>query len=270
MGFEFNKKILFDNISYLLKQREMKIGELESVAGVSPGYISRTSKDEKTKPGIDFIVNAAEALNVSVDTLMKVNMASLTPTERYLIDFIEKLTNDTQADKLDWNVETADLLNNLEVGEQGFCYHSLFDERTYKEQGETEYPESVTRVTFCSNSYDVHTWIAGNCYNLRLKNGIYVYLMNISKSYFKASDPKAHAKEIWMSPRGEINQFLCSTLTGETSGIASLIESLYAAVSENARHPKVSKSVRSAIDAFMVDDFTDDADENGDDGFPFT
>jgi hypothetical protein len=36
-------------------------------------------------------MKAAEALNVSVDTLLRVDMSSLTPTEQYLITFLEKL-----------------------------------------------------------------------------------------------------------------------------------------------------------------------------------
>ena len=51
MTEEFNKKIMLDNISFLLNESGKKIGELETEAGVSTGYISRISKDEKTKLG---------------------------------------------------------------------------------------------------------------------------------------------------------------------------------------------------------------------------
>ena len=52
MNIEFNKQLMLDNISFLLKESEKKIGELESEAGVSAGYISRISKEGNTKPGI--------------------------------------------------------------------------------------------------------------------------------------------------------------------------------------------------------------------------
>ena len=94
MSVEFNKQLMLDNISFMLKEFGKKIGELEAEAGVSPGYISRTSKDDKAKPGIDFIVKVAEALNTSVDTLLNIDLSGLTPTERYLISFLEKLKSE--------------------------------------------------------------------------------------------------------------------------------------------------------------------------------
>lgn len=260
MGEEFNKKMLFDNISYLIKKREMKIGELESEAGVSPGYISRTSKDGGAKPGIDFIMKAATALNVSVDTLLRVDLASLTSTEQYLISFLEKLVADTMNDKLDWNRESAEALNyRLETDMNGNCDHPLFSQEKFLEQGETEYPDEVIRTVFISKAFDVHTYIQGDCFNLRMKNGAYLFLMDISNNTYREGDSAAFAKEIWMCPaKGPVKQFLCSTK--DISEISALINELYQAVSENAKHPKVSKEVKDAIDAFMRDDLEDDDD----------
>lgn len=261
MSKEFNKNIMFDNITFMLKERGKKIGELESEAGVSPGYISRTSKEGNTKPGIDFIMKAAEALNVSVDTLLWVDMSRLTPTERYLISFLEKLTKDTLDDKLAWQTETAGYLNHrLETDMNGYCEHPLFSIETFDEPGETEYLDEVTRIVFTSRSYDVHTCIAEDCYNLRMKNGTVLYLMSISKSVYKTGDPDAHAKEIWMCPRCGSNKFLCSTR--DVSEIAILIENLYSVVSESAKHPKVEQDIKAVIDAFMNDDVGDDDDTN--------
>lgn len=253
----FNKKILLDNIALLLKKSNMKIGELETAAGVSLGYISRISKDEKAKPGIDFILNTASALNVSVDTLVKVDMTVLTPTERYLVSFLEKLIQDTRADKLDWNRETQDFLNcQQEADQYGFTDHPLFRYETFTE--DIDYPQEVSRVIFVSNSYDVNTWIAGDCYNLRLKNGTYLYLMNISKRVHNANDPDAYAKEVWIAPSRFDRQYLCST--NNAAIIASLVETLYTTIKESLRHPRVNKNVRYAIDAFMNDDLEDDED----------
>lgn len=267
METNFNKEILFDNIAYLIKERGMKIGELEAAAGVSSGYISRTSKEGGTKPGIDFIMNAAAALNVSIDTLLRVDLTSLTPTEQYLVSFLEKLKTDTVNDKLDWNCETAEYLNyRLETDMNGYCAHPLFSQETFLEPGETEYPDEVTRVVFISKSYDVHTYIQGDCFNLRLKNGAYLYIMNISRSIGTNKDPSNFAIEIWLCPKnGWGKQCLCST--GDLAAISELINDLYDAVTENARHPKVSKPLRDVIDAFMRDDLEDDEDA---DEMPFS
>ena len=149
MTEQFNPKILFDNIDFLIKSENRKIGEVESEAGVSAGYISRTSKDGGSRPGIDFIMNIAKVLHVSIDTLLKVDISSLTPTERYLISFLEK----------------------LETDQNGITNHPLFDFHRFYEEGESEYPEEVSRVVFVSNSFGVHTSIHGDCFELKLKNG---------------------------------------------------------------------------------------------------
>lgn len=120
MSEEFNKQLMLENISFILKESGKKIGELETEADVSPGYISRTSKDKKAKPGIDFVVKTAESLNISVDTLLNIDLAGLTPTERYLISFIEKLKRDTADDKLDWIRSSADSLKRMDCDANGF------------------------------------------------------------------------------------------------------------------------------------------------------
>lgn len=261
MEQKFNKTIIFDNIAFMLKELGKKIGELETEAGVSLGYISRMSKEGNAKPGIDFIMKTAEALNVSVDTLLRVDLSSLTATEKYLISFLEKLVKDTFDDKLDWQMETAGYLNDrLEVDLNGYCAHPLFHTETFYEQGELEYPDEVTRCVFVSHSFGVHTYIDGDCFNLRMKNGAVLYIMKICKSVHRTEDSDACAIEVWMCPQGDANQYLCST--GDTAGIAKLIENLYAAIIENARHPKVKKDIKYIIDAFLNNDMEDDVNPN--------
>ena len=89
MGKSFDKNLMLANIYYLIKEQGRKIGEVENDAGMSSGYLSRVSKDQFTKPGIDFIFNVANILKVSIDTLVGVDLTALTPTEEYLLRFME-------------------------------------------------------------------------------------------------------------------------------------------------------------------------------------
>ena len=235
--------------------------------GVSPGYISRASKEGGTKPGIEFIMNIAEVLHVSVDTLLKVDISSLTPTERYLVSFLEKMNTDTIDDKRDWERESADSLNSQECDEDGYVEHPLFSYQTFYEPDEEGVSEEISRVVFVSHSFDCHTAIENDCYNIRLKNGAKLYLMNISKSVYRTSDPNAFAKEIWMCVPSSMPQFLCSNR--DASELACLVDTLYASVCENAKHPKVKKDIKYIIDAFMQDDIEDDPATSSDDEIPF-
>lgn len=256
MTNEFNKQLMLDNISFFLKEFGKKIGELETGAGVSPGYISRISKESNTKPGIEFIMKVADSLNTSIDTLLNVDLAEMTPTERYLVSFLEKLNKDTLEDKLDWNRESADRLNRAETDINGNPDHPLLSYETFYEESECEYPDEVSRVVFVSNAFDCRTYVNGDCFNLRLKNGSILYFMNISKSVHKVNDPDAFAKEIWMYTPGTGANFLCSNRA--TSPLAALVDNLYTTVSERMKNPRIKQELQYVIDSFMKDDVSDD------------
>lgn len=256
---EFNKKLMLDNIAVLLSESGIKVGELENEAGVSAGYISRLTKDGAGKPGIEFIMNAAEALKVSIDTLLYIDLAGLTPTERYLISFLEKLKKDTAEDKLEWIRYSADSLNRMEPNYDSSVDHPLFSYETFMEAGEGDYPDEVSRVVFTSHTFDVHTYITGDCFSLRLKNGAMLYLMDISKSVHRVNDPNAFAKEVWMYKPQVGGQYMCSNR--DNSPLSALVDDLYAVVKEFSKHPKIMKGLQEAIDAFMRDDLEDDHEE---------
>lgn len=260
MSEEFNKKRMFDNISFMITEFGRKIGELETSVGVSPGYISRTSKEENVKPGIDFIVNVANALDISIDTLLNVNMTELTPTEQYLVSFIEKLKKDTIDDKLIWNIESADSLNRQESDLNGYVEHPLFNYETFFEESETEYPEQVSEIVMTSNSFGCHTYITGDCFNIVMKNRTVLYLMNISKRVHNTNDLSAFAKEIWMYNPRIGSKFLCSNKS--SSELSKMVSDLYEIVAECSKHPKINTELRYIIDSFMNDDNEDDEGES--------
>lgn len=73
---EFDIQRLMDNINSIIQQKNIKIGEMESDIGVSPGYISRlTKKGNGAATSADLIWKVAKYLGVSVDFLMDGNAA---------------------------------------------------------------------------------------------------------------------------------------------------------------------------------------------------
>lgn len=257
----FNKILCFSNIRELLRQNsDVKIGQIEKEAGIRLGYMSRLEKDGNTaEPSMEFIVTAAKLLKVSIDTLVSVDLTGLTPTEQYIVNFFDKLKADTLKDKLDWNRETAFNLNRMETDINGWVYHPLFAEETFYEETECEYPEEVSRIVFNSKTFGPHTYICGDCFNLRLKNGTTLYLMDIEKSVHRTGDVSAFAKEAWMSVPHKGCQLLVASQ--DDTPIAPLLEVLFSTVKERMEHPKVNNDVMYAIDSFMKDDIEDDTDE---------
>lgn len=262
----FDKTKCFSNIRELLQTNpDVKIGQIEKEAGVRLGYMSRLEKEGNTsEPSMEFIVSAAKLLRVSLDTLISVDIAGLTPTEQYIVKFFDKLKADTLADKLDWHIESPDYLNRLEGDINGSVDHPLFWMETFYEESECEYPEEVTRIVFSSHSFGPKTFICGDCFNLKMKNGTMLYLMDIEKSVHKVNDQSAYAKEIWTyTPRVGCKFLVCNK---DETPIAPLVDTLYSVIKERMQHPKLDKDVMSAIDSFMKDDWSDD---DNDDSLPF-
>lgn len=247
---ELNKNILFGNISYLLKMEDRKIGELEKDAGVSKGYISRTREGDN-KPSVDFVMKIASSLKIGIDVLLKVNLSALTPSDEYLLRFLEKLTNDTIEDKLDWKTESAEALTP--APDECNFEHPLFTTQTIPDEPvetDSDLVQMGSGKIFESNSFGINTAINGNCYHLDLGNDVTVYLMDIKKANYKANDPDVEAKEIWLYQNGTENaQFVCSNNDG--SQVAVFVDELFTVVTGNAKHPKLGKPFKNAIDAFL-------------------
>lgn len=257
----FNKTLCFSNIRELIKDNpDVKIGQIEKEAGIRLGYMSRLEKgDNAAEPSVEFIVTAAKLLNVSVDTLISVDLANLTATEKYLVSFIEKLKSDTIAEKINWDVESDYDLNRYLTDINGNSMHPLFSLETFYRQSECEYPEQVTENVYVSKTFGPNTCINGDCFNLRLKNGSTFYLMNLVKDVHRTKDESAFVKEAVMYvPRGK-TQVLATTQ--DEYPIGHLLEELYSTVKDRMKHPQVNNDVMTAIDAFMKDDLEDDPEE---------
>ncbi|MBQ9697951.1 MAG: helix-turn-helix transcriptional regulator [Acidaminococcaceae bacterium] len=258
---EFAKDKLFSNLYHLIKQSGKKIGELEVDVGVSPGYISRMNKDANGKPGIDFIIKAADQFNVSIDTLLGVDLTQLSRTERYAFEFIEKLVQETEAENLRWEKETASELNNLNSYAWNNIDYPLFSYETFYEEGEADYPDQVSRVVFNSASFGFHTAINSDCYNLQMQYDTTLYLMNLVKSVHKTNDTNAYAKEIWLYKPSVGCQLLCCDTN---SNFKIIVDRLFDIVADYFTHPQLKPDFRLAIDAFMQDDFNNKASNNND------
>ncbi len=254
----FDKYLLFSNIRELMKGTEVKLGQIEKEAGCQPGYMSRLDKtDSATDPTAEFIITASQMLKVSVDVLLNVRISELTPSERYIISFLEKLIRDTIADKLTWGRETEYDLNHVPFDGEGEAQHRLFVNRpTMEIDQSTGYPNEIPHVVFPSRTYGDDTFIAEDCFNIGLKNGTVLYVMSVMASDALPFGDEDHAKEIWMAQPGHAATCLCSTADHKI--ISDLISSLYAAISQNIKHPKVAKNYQYIINSFMNDDLSDD------------
>lgn len=255
MNDGLDKTKFFNNVRIVAKQKDMKIGELESAAGVSLGYISRTNKDSGTKPGIDFVVNISRILGVSLDSLVSRDLSKMTPTEIRLVSFIEKMIRKTQDDELCWIRESVDELNTqVTIDGEGRCSHPLFTACTRTDSNGEKAPCAV----FVSRKYELTTHIVGECFHFYMKNGTALYIMNVvhNRSYYDSDC----VREIWMCPNGGDSQFVCFS-DDKNEEIAKLVDSLYDVVGKSCMHPKFNQYVEKSIDFFMDDSESNEPEE---------
>ena len=249
---KYDGKLFFRNVDYLIKQQKRKVGEIEREAGVSTGYIARTSKAGTGKVGIGFIMAVASILGVKLDILLKVDLSGLDATETYLLSFLTKLINDTDNDLLTWKCEDETYLNALSLNSNRYERHPLFNRKDPELLADDSYKSSDCSV-FKSNSFGLNTKISGGCYNTQLKNGACLYVMSIERVPVPGSNnPKDVAREVWLTMNGHKPQYLCSDWGG--ANLASVVDILYRAVQESFHRPKISQNCRDIIDAFMEDE----------------
>lgn len=110
----FDKAKLLNNIKLLAKKKNMPIGQLESEAGVSAGYLSRQNSSS-TRMDIGVTAKMAQILGTSVDELINVNLkTSVSATESRVLDFVKQVKFDTQKEILNWAFFDKDLLRSLD------------------------------------------------------------------------------------------------------------------------------------------------------------
>ena len=124
---KFDSKKCINNIYYLIKDRNMKIGDVEKEVGVSTGYFSRLSKeDNQASPSMETLCALADLLGVSLDSLAFLDLTEMGYQDRLVSDFILKVIEMTVASNLLW---TKQDMANVEVDISNFNKHPLFELR---------------------------------------------------------------------------------------------------------------------------------------------
>lgn len=101
---EFDRSRLMNNITTLIKEKNIKIGELENSVGISTGYLSKMAKPEnESMPGIDLIWKLAEKLGVSVDMLVGGDFSKSNDNLFYLVKLLHELKLETDVHEITWS-----------------------------------------------------------------------------------------------------------------------------------------------------------------------
>lgn len=248
----FDKAQCFANIRALMKNTDVKIGQIEREAGVRLGYMARLEKPDNTaEPSVEFIVTAAKMLNVSLDFLISAKIETMTQTEEYVLKFIRNVIKDTQEGKLIWNREAASVLNSQyndydSIGRK----HPLFEYDEIEKDGNNNpyiasyhsrfFPERRTHIRLSAYNTDLP----------RTASTLYVIPCTIFRGdeSLEADD----CFEVYIDDDDNVIS-LCSTmLTCDTVALA--IKDLYNQIQDAASHIQINNRARFVIDAYMKED----------------
>lgn len=171
----YDRNRLINNINHLLKERGLKNKDLETYAGVSPGYISRISADSNTSnPGIDYICKAANFFEIPFNVLIAEDLSAQSDDEKLCRKFLQTLYDETMYGHIIWiphdtfELEFSDSSHTIFRDLMGCDTHGNVPENGYDELEEDSI-EYMRQLEEYRKSWTYY-------YKSMVKSGEYIYI----------------------------------------------------------------------------------------------
>ena len=264
MKTEFDKSRYVANIRYLANKLNKKIGDLETLAGVSTGYISRINKDDSSAAlSAEALMKIADELDVNLELLLKTDLEGLSSTENFLLNFIKKLTLDTDKDDLIWEkISKQQMLAYDKEKVESKQYPLLFVEGELLEYSDDEqaiYGEEII-VSKPPNRSIKQECINGDWFSCHLSNGKNIYLTN-NQIWHSSSELVKGVLELYMvdyydddnydgRETGWIEDFLCSTYDSKQA-LKIAIENLHKSILASSGRLHLDDRVKNSIEQYL-------------------
>lgn len=235
----FDKDLCMKNIYFQAKAKNIKIGELETAAGVSAGYLSRLTKEgNEGNPNIETLCAISEKLEMPLDILLTVDLSGLSGTEAYMVKFLRRLIEETKEDKVSWKFDGVDALY------RGDCQ----DNKLVKYKTD-EFVEGYAYYSLFGQNY---RRIDDEMYRFSQIEGQEFYLAKVNEDATNRDSDSVY--EMYFCSGDEVKK-LCSSNKGVNKAFIELLDELYQVIHKKIREPKVEDDVKEAIDIFMGDKF---------------
>lgn len=248
---DYSRARMIANIQAIAKTKNVKIGDVESAAGVSTGYISRLAKDE-SKGGltVDVLVAIAQKLEVTLDALVMTDDGQLTGTEMEMLQFLDKVTIDTEKYDLEW-----ELLDPRTQDDSFICDHPLFRP---KDDGYLE-DDNGRPHYFSYSQYESRflppksASINGNCYHAMIdrfsQSRIYIMRLLASGNGRHRFDDGTVYEVYFIDHNGNVTPILCTRIAHQQ--ISNAVERLYSMIEAARSHLTISSHTKSIMNRYM-------------------
>lgn len=244
---QYDKKLFIDNVYFLTKEKDLKIGEIEAACGVSSGYLSRLRLGEKNvAPGADFLLAISAQLSVSVDALLSYDFTNATESEAAVLRYLDKLIRETETRKLPWQEDAGGYVDTIPVNPDGRTPHPLY--LTIPLDGAESEP-------FYHSKYHpaLFDLVPVKCYGCVFPGERVLYLVQVWNTGDNPSSPGDWTElELVMTGRGLDGPVpLSHTNHEKTSRLDSAMNKLFAAVEDAAVLPQLTPNARAIIDDYL-------------------
>ena len=237
MNKQYDKNRLISNVEYLLKKRNVKVGDLENQCGVSTGYISRLKNNDSNdvSPSAEVLLRMSLILNVSLTSLLCSDYESMTETELFLQMFLVDMIKKTETDQVFWNRCAS-----------YFIYSETFDDNETKlpiiGSYKTTYGNEETYYysLFAEKGMTVEDYY----YTLYLNNNVY-YLIPVS------SDATGLIYELYILLPNQSFKTICCSSDDTNSAIGKLLKDLYTSVEKSCKQVRIDDDVKKSLEDFI-------------------
>ena len=231
----FDIKKIVENIYFLIKEKDLKIGEVESNSGISTGYLSRL-KDSNTNINIESLYKIANYLNVTIDSLVNCDYSELSSTEKYMLNFLNKIIIKTNKGLIDWRFIATNILYNPKLYNKDF---SLSPVVTVQIKGYEQI------VVYFSLFAQLGFLMLDNMYYFEHEDKD-IYLFKVRDNYRKA--PIIY--EMYLETDDGLKP-LCSSNKGVNKIFEKTLEQIYQLAEKKVNEPQVDDKAKEIIDSFI-------------------
>lgn len=245
---EFDRARLMNNINTLIKDKNIKIGELENSIGISTGYLSKMSKaDNESMPGIDLIWKLAQKLGTSVDMLVGGDFGRSNDNLFQLIRVLDKMKKDTDLHNIEWRRVPKEFYENVKIGT---LPHPLFEENL-------PFNDDPEEFHYKSDFTNDPVGIFADCFEGDMLEFGKIYIMNL---FCKTKDEGATPyTEIILEQPEQVYEHgmeegrlipICSTL-GKGQSLEPYINELINCIERHEADVNLNNEQKSIISAYM-------------------
>lgn len=287
---QINRQAVMENLILLIKNKNLKIGEVQKELGVSIGYISRlVKKENRAALSAQFLWRAARYFNVTMDYLVRDDIGKQDKNIGYLREFLNYLIQQTNSGKLEWKAIRINEINRNLSGEPccdfpvGY-YEGLKDEigqifnrQELIQDGGGMSQLGQNKLITCIQG-DMSVKLMGTVYSVSHANkqgvsqelflthygvntvsgctDFYEIMLLDREEYQEYLDSQRRFEQRLALCANKVPWFIdevCNTFETSWNPIKTEIQELYSVVSLHENDIRISENVRNFIDGFIFD-----------------